>query len=282
MLQDVLTAPKNSLILIDEVEAGFHPKMQRRLADIIQYIAWRDKKQFIITTHSPTFISAFPSKSRIFIEQTQEGFRAIKGISSQAAASKMDSVSYPLLTLYCEDDIAKFLIKKIIQKLSEEYEYFGRLIQIVESGPADQVKNDYIRHKRNFSQLRNKIGFAAVFDGDQKSHPDFSHFFNNQSERATFIYPFEAPEKFLVRAYLKKKQNPELASALAHTDHHSLFQAMVNLELASDINDARNLCYDAFTKTQEYIKHRNDFSGFLIDATKHFSELTVNEDQDGS
>ncbi len=275
LLQDVLAAPKNSLILIDEVEAGFHPTMQRRLADLIQYISWRDKKQFIISTHSPTFISAFPRKSRIFIENISDSFRAIKGISAQAAASKMDSVSYPLLTLYCEDELASFLIRKIIQGLSTDFEYFGRLVQIIESGSVDQVKNDYIRHKRNFSQLRNKIGYSAVFDGDYKDHRDYSYYYKDNSEKATFIYPFEAAEKFLVKAYLKNHWNKQLSSALALTDHHSLFEVMVNLELSSDVNDARNQCYDAFIQSQEYIKHKNDLREFLINVTKHFSELNV-------
>jgi len=220
LLQDIFAAKEGSLILIDEIEAGFHPAIQRRIANIIQYVSWRDKKQFIITTHSPTFISALPSSSRIFIESTEQGFRAITGISAQAVSSKMDSISYPLLTLYCEDDLASFLIRKIIQNITNKYKLFGRLIQIIESGPVDQVKNDYVRHKRNFPQLRNKIGYAAVFDGDHKDHPKFSDYFNNKSEQVSFLYPFEAPEKFLVNSYLKKNPNTELASALIHTDHH--------------------------------------------------------------
>jgi predicted ATPase len=68
VLTEIIETPKDSLILIDEIEAGLHPRVQRRLADIIQYISWRDKKQFILTTHSPSFLSALPQKSRVFIE----------------------------------------------------------------------------------------------------------------------------------------------------------------------------------------------------------------------
>ena len=49
LLKDIIDCPPDSLFLIDEIEAGFHPSVQRKLADIIQYISWRDKKQFIIT-----------------------------------------------------------------------------------------------------------------------------------------------------------------------------------------------------------------------------------------
>ena len=112
LLKDIFYCPSDSLILIDEIEAGFHPSVQRKLADIIQYISWRDKKQFIITTHSPTLLSALPGKSRRFIEKNNDGFRVISRISPHAARSKMDAVGYPLLILYCED-LRDFLIRVV-------------------------------------------------------------------------------------------------------------------------------------------------------------------------
>lgn len=273
LLMDLIESPNESLILIDEIEAGFHPSIQRRLSDIIQYISWRDKKQFIITTHSPTLLSSFSSKSRKFIEKTTTGFRVISRISNQAAFSKMDSFGHPLIRLYCEDKLASFLIRKILVKYTLQRPHFIRLVNIIESGPVDQVKNDYERHKRNFSQLTNRVGYCAVFDGDHKDHPDYSNYFGNAQEHTIFIYPFDAPEKFLVRAFLKDNDNQELRAALEHSDHHSLFQAMINLGLATDEAEARSQCYIAFEKTPEYSKHESELLTFLIDVVKKFSDL---------
>lgn len=150
LLKDIIGSPNDSLILIDEIEAGFHPYVQRRLADIIQYISWRDKKQFIITTHSPTLLSAFPGASRRFVETLGEQYRVINRISHQAARSKMDATGYPLYRLYCEDDLAQFLINKALVKSIEEYPYFRKLVDVIRSGPANEVRNDYERHKRKF------------------------------------------------------------------------------------------------------------------------------------
>ncbi len=254
LLKDILDCPSDSLILIDEAEAGFHPSVQRKLADIIQYISWRDKKQFIITTHSPTLLSAFPGKSRRFIETVHDEFRAINRISHHAARSKMDAVGYPLLILYCEDELALFLISKILIKVSSEYPYFQRLVDIIKSGPIDQVKNDYERHKQNFSQYRNPVGFCAVFDGDYKDNHLYSNYFENSTENTLFLYPYDAPEKFLVGSYLSTNPNTKLTTALQHSDHHSLFQQMVNLGLATDKSDARASCYTAFEASPEYTK----------------------------
>jgi predicted ATPase len=273
LLKDIIESPKNSLILIDEIEAGFHPSVQRKLADIVQYVSWRDKKQFVITTHSPTLISAFPSKSRRFIEKSLSGYRVIPYISHQTVRSKMDSVGYPLIQLYCEDTLAAFLIQKILIDIAKSYPHFHKLVNIIESGAIYQVKNDYERHKRNFPQYRNKIGYCAIFDGDHKDNSDYSNYFENNSENALFIYPYEAPEKFLVRAYLMENDNQDLRSALKHEAHHSLFQKMVKLGVATSELDAQSCCYSAFCNTPEYSKHKSELSKFLISVVKNFSEL---------
>jgi len=273
VLKDIIDCPPDSLILIDEIEAGFHPSVQRKLADIIQYISWRDKKQFIITTHSPTLLSSFSGKSRRFIEKANAGYHVVQRISPQAARSKMDAIGYPLLILYCEDELAKFLISKVLVKISSEHPYFNRLIDIVTSGPIDQVKNDYKRHKRNFPQYRNPLGYCAIFDGDYKDNPNYSNYFENTSEKTLFLYPYDAPEKFLVRSYLTANPNAELATALQHSDHHSLFQQMVNLGLSTDKPDARSACYTAFEASPEYTKHEEDLKNFLIQIVTHFSSV---------
>lgn len=273
LLKDLIETPPNSLILIDELEAGFHPSIQRKLADIIQYVSWKDKKQFIITTHSPTLLSSFPAKSRRFIERTSNAYRVIPAISHQAARSKMDSIGYPLVRLYCEDELAKFLISKALVKITQQYPNFHRLVNIVESGPVDQVKNDYERHKRNFSQYTNKIGYSAIIDGDHKDHQHYSGYFANPNEQVEFLYPYEAPEKFLVGAYLSRNNHSELQSALEHDNHHTLFQSMVNFGLAVDAPDAREQCFRALEQTREFAKHDSDLRNFLIRVVKHFSEL---------
>lgn len=274
ILQDIIESPKNSLILIDEIEAGFHPYIQRKIADIISYFSWRDKKQFIITTHSPTLISAFNSKSRKFIEPKQNGeTKCISGISMNAAFSKMDSKAYPLIHLYCEDDIAKFILKQLLINLNTTYSYFDRLINIIESGPANMVKNDYERHKKNFDQMRLKIGYACVFDGDYKNVPDYAQYHNNPNENSFFLYPFTAPEKFLVKSYLDEKPNPVIQSALSISDHHTLFLEMVNEGLASDEKSSLLKCWSTFEKTAEFRKLESTFNEFILRITTHFTKV---------
>lgn len=273
LLKDIVSSPPNSLILIDEIEAGFHPSIQRKIADLIQYISWRDKKQFVITSHSPTILSSFSIKSRRFIEKINDDYRTINNISHQAARSKMDSLGYPLAVCYCEDELAKYLIRKNLTEISKDHPSAFSLMDIIASGPIDQVKNDYQRHKRNYSQFRNKLGYCALFDGDYKDDPHYSNFFENPEENTLFLYPYDAPEKFLVKAYLEENPNSQLNSSLEHQDHHGLFQRMVDLGLAATKEDALGQCYSAFKKSAEYSVHFQQLSEFLIDSLTRSSEM---------
>ena len=66
---DIVEAKEKSLILIDEIEMGLHPKIQRRLMDVIRNISRKDQKQFIITSHSSIILDSTSLYSRIFIEK---------------------------------------------------------------------------------------------------------------------------------------------------------------------------------------------------------------------
>lgn len=272
ILVDVFETPANSLILIDEIEAGFHPAIQRKLADVIQYVAWNSKKQFILTTHSPSLLSAFPQKSRKFIDiKFDNSYEVINDIPVNAAFSKMDSIAYPLVTLYCEDTEAEFIIKNLLVDLSISKKYFNRLVNVIKSGPADQVKNDYERHKHNYSQMRFKLGYCCVFDGDYHNDSKYSQYLT-QEEFSLFLYPHIAPEKFLVKSYLDISPNPLLQTALTHDDHHSLFSKMVSIGLAVDVNQAKQECWNAFKRSSDYEILKDNFQQFILKTIQSFSE----------
>lgn len=273
ILRQILETPIDSLILIDEIEAGFHPSVQRKLADVIQYVSWRDKKQFILTTHSPSFLAALPQKSRVLIELNDDGtYRAISNIAVNAAFSKMDAKAYPLVQLYCEDKEAEFIIRKVIVDLSTTRRNFDRLVNIIRSGPINVVKADYERHKRNYDQMRMKVGYACIFDGDYKNDSNYSSYHENPSEFSMFLYPYAPPEKFLVKAFIDDGHpNPTLQTALTHSDHHTLFNVMVNQSLAVDSADAREQCWVSFKKTPEYNLLKTQLETFLINTTTEFS-----------
>lgn len=73
IIVDIVEAQTNSLILIDEIEIGLHPKVQRRLIQVLYHISRHYNKQFILTSHSQTILSSVPDISRVFIEKNYQG-----------------------------------------------------------------------------------------------------------------------------------------------------------------------------------------------------------------
>jgi hypothetical protein len=169
-----------------------------------------------------------------------------------------------------EDDLAKFLVDKVLIDLSRAYSSFRGLIDICISGPASDVKIDYVRHKYRFGTVKSGIGYCAILDGDMKGEAQFSEIASD--ENVAFLFPHKAPEKFLVEAFLEHNSNATLEAFLKTDNHHASFGKMVDLNLASDKSDARNQCFESFKKTTEYEIFFKELSEFLMGVVARFSE----------
>jgi predicted ATPase len=272
---DAVEANKNALILIDEVEIGLHPKVQRRLLDVLYNIARTEQKQFILTSHSSTILSSLPEKARIFIErQTNGTYKAITEISVNAAMTKMDSISYPLYDLFCEDYIAEKIILKAIsylQKVKGVHD-FGNLVNIIISNSADQTYSNFQAHKRTYNSKKIKIGYACVLDGDMAIQKTKNNILSYPPEANLHFLPSDkSPEYFLVKAYVSIHPNSNLDYHLNNSDNHCLFQKMVECTNATDKNDAFEMCWSEFVQTPQGTLHFNELIDFLYNTAKVFS-----------
>ena len=265
IISDIVDAEKNSLILIEEIEIGLHPKIQRRLLDIIYHESKKNGKQFIITTHSPTVLSSVDSSSRIFIEKTNTVYKTINNISINAAFSKMDSLSYPLINLFLEDDISEKIVKKAIVKATLDLNLvsFKDLINIIISGSANNTFENFRVHKRTYSSKKLDSGYACILDGDmRKNFPLEDGLF--------FMYSDDAPELFLVKEYLKLYPHGNLNYHLK-SNPHCLFMKMVEFNLCVDTNAAFELCWNSFMETEKGTNFLISLKDFLVDQCMFFS-----------
>ncbi|WP_157797296.1 AAA family ATPase [Microbacterium algeriense] len=111
----VTEAPDKSLIIIDEVEASLHPTAQRGLMTELMRLALEKKLQIIVSTHSPYILEQLPSVARVFISVDRTGSRTVLyGVSSDFALNLMDDERHDELDIYCEDDVAVYLIERIL------------------------------------------------------------------------------------------------------------------------------------------------------------------------
>ncbi|MFD0567947.1 ATP-dependent endonuclease [Kitasatospora saccharophila] len=155
-------APRNSLIIIDEVESSLHPRAQRRLMVELFDIARTRGIQFILSTHSQVILEQLPTEARVYIQAQHGGGRSVLyGVSSDFAMSLMDDVHHPDLVLFCEDAKAGTLIDALIR--NEDADLIRR-VQILAAGPASTVSTlGDLSFKKRFP-----VRAIGILDADQK------------------------------------------------------------------------------------------------------------------
>lgn len=275
LLTDIINAESKALILIDEIESGLHPKVQRRLANVLYDISKKDQKQFIITTHSPTFISCFSSKSRIFIEKTSRGnTRAIYDVSATTCMTKMDSVGHPLVEVFCEDRCAAKIIKKALIDISSKHSSFSRLIEVVPIGAANETFQCYAMHLLAYNKKEhNTRGYACILDGDMKGkHDKKGVLLYPPQECLYFLGSAVAIEKALLTSYLDKHPCSKLEYYIHHTNPHCLFQKAVEKEIFSSEEEGFQKCWETYLLAVEGKIAFLNLKKFLTRVAKKFSK----------
>ena len=99
--------PPGGLLLVEEIEHGFHPLAQRRLVDVLTEMVSRGKQQIICTTHSEYVIDALPQAARLLVDRGQGGHRAVLGQTTRDLMFTMTGEPRPELTVYVEDYFAQ-------------------------------------------------------------------------------------------------------------------------------------------------------------------------------
>ncbi|NUY81741.1 AAA family ATPase [Flavobacterium sp. MAH-1] len=271
---DLVDAQSNSLILIDEIEIGLHPKIQRRLMDVLYHVCRTDKKQLILTSHSPSILSSVPNNARNFIQKLPNGsYQSLTNISVNACLSKMDSKAYPLFDLYCEDTEAKKIISKAISNIqrNQNISNFSDLINLIVVGDAEKTYNYYTAHKNTYPNKRIKTGYACILDGDQRATTSGGALTYPPEDTLHFIYSNHSPERFLVQAYLNQNPNTTLEYHVQNSNVHSLFTKMVEESVCISREEAFEVCWAIFFATPDGQAYFQTLQDFILEMVEKYS-----------
>lgn len=266
MLTDILRTPANSLILIDEIEVGLHPKIQRRLMDVLYMISKDEYKQFIITTHSYAILDSVPPVSRIFIEHRGGNHIPYPGLSTYEALTRMDSEIFPVTTVYVEDDESKFIVQKAIEELNLANSGIVRLIRVIVVGSANKTY-DYFKYRnllRNQERITTKA--ACVLDGDMENKQDSNGDLKYPAQDGLFFhFSNEAPEKMMVRKYLANNPNDMMTYHVDNSNPHCLLQKMAEEGLAINKQNALEICFAAYRNSPDGSIHFDELKQFILE-----------------
>ena len=66
-----ISALRNGLVLIDDVDTGLHAYTQQQTMLELQRSALRNNLQIIVASHSPVILDSVPPRARIFLERDE-------------------------------------------------------------------------------------------------------------------------------------------------------------------------------------------------------------------
>ena len=115
LIGSIDNSPDGSLVLIEEIEVGIHASALRRLAVVLQEIAFKKKLQIIVTSHSEQFVDALPRKARILLRRIGTTHQVSSSVSTGYIFSDLLGVAVPELKIYCEDQFARCLIERALK-----------------------------------------------------------------------------------------------------------------------------------------------------------------------
>ena len=132
--------PAGGLLLIEEIEHGFHPQAQERLVRALTDLASRDKKQIVCTTHSEYIIDSLPRAGRLLVEREPHGHRVTSAPTTRLAMYSMTGKPQPELTVYVEDAFAEALVEQALTGADRAR------VRIVPIGSGDRVVAQLASH----------------------------------------------------------------------------------------------------------------------------------------
>ncbi len=185
----------NALILVDEVEAGLHPWVQRLLMLQLQQLSLRNNLQIIVTSHSPVVLDSVPSNGRIFLDRDQYGkvnvLPAYRDLIQNALYGRSDDA----LNLLCEDDTAEGILRGVFDFLAPRQNFRPESLRIGRDTGADEFPS-HANAFRKFGQIDN---FIFVLDGDRRNDDVLSKIRNaSETDVSIFFLPgSDAPEMWI-------------------------------------------------------------------------------------
>ena len=155
---------KDALVLIDEVEASLHPRLQELLLLELQQLALRNGLQVIVTTHSPVVLNTVPPHGRIFLDRSPEsGQVSLQTAYKDVVQHAMYGRANESLNVLCEDEAAEGVLLGVFDVVLPRQYMRSDIVRVGRDTGADEFPA-HARAFTKFGQIRN---FVFVLDGDQ-------------------------------------------------------------------------------------------------------------------
>ena len=153
---------KGGLVLIDEVERGLHPSVQKSLMLELQQLALRNDLQIIVTTHSPVVLDSVPEIGRIFLDRNEEGKIVVHPPYRDLIQDALYGRSDKRFNLLCEDEVAKGVLDGVFDVITPKLLIKRESLNIGYTTGA----SEFPAYSNVLKQFDQNVIF--ILDGDQR------------------------------------------------------------------------------------------------------------------
>lgn len=167
LINEIDVIPRNSLVLIDEIEMALHPRAQAALLDYLVKVGKEKSLTIIFSTHSSSLIKRAGRKRIIFLDGDGRGnINSVRGcFPAQALGDiSIDEDMSPDLLFFVEDEKASHLLEAImVISLKDVLDVAKPVYKIVPVGGFKQVMEFLVNSDQLFSDSVRRF---AVLDKD--------------------------------------------------------------------------------------------------------------------
>ncbi|WP_439257840.1 ATP-dependent nuclease [Lonepinella sp. BR2271] len=264
MIEQIESADKNTLVLIEEIENGLHPIVVERLVQRLITIAKEKSIQIIFTTHSDYALSPLPDEAiwSCINQKLQQGKLSVDSLLALSGYIEKK------LIIYVEDEFARLLVERILSDVPE----LKRQLEIHQAGGADSAIKFHKNIKLN-PATKNKVKSLCILDGDQEKSID--------KENGIITLKGNAPEEEIFNAALNLTDE-ELKSLMKYCN---LGENYPMQSFRESINTIKNISRDhhlVFKELSEQTGQRTEtlsigFISFWKDKNQDFCQSIIGE-----
>ncbi|MQP97202.1 AAA family ATPase [Streptococcus mitis] len=164
LVNDIINAPENSLLLIDEPEISLHPSAVYRFKDFLLKITLRNNHQVVITTHSTQLLRDFPKEAIKTVSRVENKIKITENIDYQDAFFELGDIYRDKKMIYVEDKLAKYILDFVINKSDSDNLKQNLVVNYIPGGANQIICNNIL----NSSYLDSDNHYFWL-DGDQNT-----------------------------------------------------------------------------------------------------------------
>lgn len=238
LVDEILDAEKNSLILLDEPETSLHPMAQKKMIDFISDTVKKNHHQVVISTHSPFFIQSLPPYAIKMLITNPDGIEILPFSYPDDAFGLLGADELAKKTVFVEDRLSVEIVNRYL-KLAHPT-IAGAIDVKVISGGAEAIISRYIYP---YAQTEKK-DVIFLLDGDKNYINKTSQ---RQELRAKIMDYFDSDHKF--------DQN-----RIPISDNQILEEVFQEI---TGVSSKKVLCIDASNGTGNLQQKYSQIRGFL-------------------